>query len=263
MSETARKIGVVIANYNGGKYFKRCLIGLLEQTVVPDYIVVVDDKSTDNSVDIIINTLKELNFQTIANFFVDNQEYTQYTNESNIKIILSLKEENSGPAATRNVALKFLLNNVDIICINDIDDIYYPTKIEKSIEVLNKYKHVGLVYSDYDVFNENTGKKTREYKEIFSYNRLFEECIVSNNSVMSSEMIKKIGLYDESLFGPEDYDMWLRLSEISAVYHIPESLYQYSITGNNITVTTPSSKFAKHVNKVRQKALERSRGNLV
>jgi hypothetical protein len=151
---------------------------------------------------------------------------------------------------------------MDAVCVVDSDDALYPTKIEKSINVIKKYPHVGLVYSDYDILTQRTGEIVREFKEPFDYRRILQECIVSNNSVMTIKVFDKVGLYDESLRGPEDYDLWMRISDVYAVYHIAEALYKYRVSGSNLTVSTPKHKFAEHVQRVYQKAQERLNAKL-
>jgi glycosyltransferase involved in cell wall biosynthesis len=246
------KIGIVTANYNNSARIPNYLKGLLDQTVAPDVVAIVDDYSIDDSYEVIANELKKLT----NSYSIKDGLFT--VNNGKTEFILAIKEKNSGPAATRNIALKILKDNeCHVAIVNDSDDVFYPKKIERSVEIISKYPEVALVYSDYDVLNIKTAEKKREFKEPFSYKRLMDECIVSNNSAIAMNILDAIGNYDESLFGPEDYDLWLRISERAAVYHIPESLYEYAITGKNITITTPSNRFAEHVIKVKQKMIER------
>ncbi len=252
MPKSKRHVTSITANYNDGQYFEECLDGLLSQTVKPDRIVVVDDRSTDDSWSII----KDVVSKKISTA-IDHESEQYKINHQGLEYILVRHEKNGGPAPARNTALNNCLGSTDIVAICDCDDYYYPTKIEKSLEIFEEFSDIGLVYSDYDVLNQSKGTKGREYKEIFSFKRLFEECIVSNGSLIAASIFDIIGRYDESLFGPEDYDLWLRIAENAGVYHIPEALYAYRITGNNITVTTPTSRFAQHVRRVHQKKLER------
>ena len=256
-----RHVTSITANYNDGSYFEECLNGLLAQTRLPDRIVVVDDKSTDDSWETIKNLVSQkakVDLSVVTgNLYQIDQKIETSNGLHTIKYVLVRHDQNGGPAVARNTALDYCLDDTDIVAICDCDDYYYPTKIEKSLQIFEEFSDVALVYSDYDVLDESKGIKTREYKEIFSFPRLFEECIVSNGSLVSATVFDVIERYDESLFGPEDYDLWLRISEVAAVYHIPEALYTYRITGNNITVTTPTSRFAEHVRRVHQKKLER------
>ena len=53
-----KKISILIANYNNGRYFKQCYDSLLEQSYTNWEAIIVDDCSTDNSVDIIKQLIK-------------------------------------------------------------------------------------------------------------------------------------------------------------------------------------------------------------
>ncbi len=242
------KVGIVTANYNNGKYFAEYLNGILGQTRKPNYIAIVDDASTDNSVDIITECLGSVLKPQMVDGVI-----TSYAKDG-MTAFLFKEKENRGPAGARNIALRCLVDKTDVVCVADSDDVLYPDKLKKSIEVILKFPHIGLVYTDYDTLNEKTGLTAREFKEPFSYKRLAQECIVSNNSMYATSIVKHLGLYDESLRGPEDYDLWLRIAEVASVYHIPEALYKYRLSGNNITITTPSEKFAEQVRKVHLKA---------
>lgn len=248
-----KKIAVITANYNNGRYFDSYIKGLMTQYVKPDAVFFADDKSTDDSREVVLARLKSLGEPRVEN------GRTVVWLPNGIRFHLIECDTNGGPAKARNAAIT-AAKNTDAYyayCVYDSDDVYYPAKIRNSIDVMAKYRHVGLVYSDYDTYNELLDTTTREYKEIYSYDRLAQECIVSNNSVVLASIIDKVGLYDESLFGPEDYDMWMRISDICAIYHIPEALYMYRISGSNLTITTPSNRFAQHVARAHQKAAER------
>lgn len=254
------KTGTITANYKNGKYIKECLRGLIHQTKKPDVICIVDDGSPQDDVELVWQSLGEVGckINRIKSKKDDVDTYGWYFGTINtIKVALYLAKDNKGPARARNIAASYLMDRVDVMFVADADDAYYPDKIQKSINIMQKYEHVGLVYSDYDIYTENTQTLKREYKEPFNMQRLTQECIVSNNSAILSKAYKLVGPYDETLYGPEDYDMWLRIADHYALYHIPEALYKYRITGNNITISTPKQQFAQHVQRVYEKARER------
>lgn len=258
MSQNLRTT-IITANYNNGKYFKEYLYGIVSQSVKPNNVVIVDDCSTDNSIELINNGLLDYNAKLVLKSY-DGRLF--HYNLNDISILIYQADKNSGPARARNTAIKNSFSLSDIFFIYDSDDVYYPNKIERSLDIFKKYPEIGLVYSDYDTYNEETKELKKEFKEPFSYRRLVQECIVSNNSAIKASILNKSGLYDETLYGPEDYDLWLRLSEVSAAYHIPESLYKYRITGNNLTIKTPKPKFAEHVRRVHIKRLQRQGVNI-
>lgn len=253
MPSDSLKVGVITANYNQGGLFYHCLEGILKQTRKPNYYVIVDDGSTDESWHKIIRSMYALGCKAHLPFDKSVHEFKW----DNIDFLLLQLQKNGGPSNARNIALQALDGKADIAAIADADDIYYPEKINKSVEVMKKYPEVALVYTDYDIEDINAGVKKREYKEPFNYKRLFQECIVSNNSIFALQAAKQVGGYDLSLRYGEDYDLWLRIADIGSLYHIPEALYNYRITGKNVTVVTPPEQFANHVARVHQKALER------
>jgi glycosyltransferase involved in cell wall biosynthesis len=251
MQKDQLKVGTLTANYNNGIELPQCLNSLVNQTRKPDVMVVVDDKSQDNSLGIIKGLT---DFQEV----LDAPYPTFFGRYKDIPLFVVALPENKGPAGARNAGLRILLGlGCDAISIADADDVYYEDKIRQSLDIMIRYPQVGLVYTDYDILHTANGSLKREFKESYSFRRLFEECIVSNNSMISAKIFSVVGAYDESLRGPEDYDLWLRIAENCAVYHIPEALYQYRVTGKNITVTTPSNEFAAQVSRVHQKAIAR------
>ena len=246
------KVGLITANYNNGKYFKEYWGGILCQTTKPDYVVFCDDCSNDDSVNHVLAYFGNKAVTTI-------DENTIQIVDQGIKFVLIRRKVNGGPGTARNDCLRFLHNKVDIIGVYDSDDIYYKGKVEESVKVFKKYGQVGLVYSDYEVLKQSTQVKGREYKEIFSQLKLQQECIVSNNSFFLLKLAEKVGLYDEDpeVRGPEDFQLWLLLSTISAVYHIAKSLYAYRVHDTNLTVATSHEILNKRHYKMRQNLQQR------
>ncbi len=232
------KVGICTASYNSGKFFKDYLNSLLSQTMKPLYIVYCDDNSTDDSVDIIKSELPNSGFEQKTLGFLDDRKSLWQSNGINFMLIQ--RQSNGGPAAARNDCLKYLKDKVDIVGLLDADDYYKPNKIKKCVEILLTHPNVGLVYSDYDVLN-NEGVLTREFKSAYSFNLLMQECIVSTNSFFPIKIIDLIGGYDEDpeLKYIEDYYFWKKISTVSVIYAIPESLFVYRIHGQNGTVVTP------------------------
>lgn len=218
-SQKTPHVTVIIANYNYGKW----ILGAIESIKKQDYpgeisIVVVDDCSTDDS-------------------------YEKIKDISDEKITCIKLKENSGPSEARNVGIRFALEyyKPDVFAILDADDEYYPNKISRCIKTLYSVNSIGVVYSDYDILNTLTDIKIREYKEIYSKNRLQESCIVHSGALIKTLALESVkeetGFYDKRIKGPEDYDLWLRIAEKFMIIHIPESLSLVRHTGNNISAS--------------------------
>ena len=124
------KTTCLVNNYNYCKFVVQAIESALTQSVPFDEIIVVDDLSTDNSVDII----KE-----------------KYQDESRIKIVV--KDKNEGQLSAFNEG--FLKSSGEIICFLDADDIYPRTYLESLLSVYEKNPGCGCIYSDRKKFKDN------------------------------------------------------------------------------------------------------------
>lgn len=239
------KVGSITANYNNGQFINECIDALINQTRSLDYITIIDDKSTDDSYNIVMNKIASLS----KGFNHDAKNNHGQCIYNGIEINLFQNNKNGGPAYSRNIGIKYLIDKVNIIANADSDDVYYPTKIEESVKVMVNNPHIGLVYSDYDTENLITKEKKREFKEIFDYSRLLKECIISNNSVIATSIFKEVGLFDEdpSVISTEDYLQWMKIASSSLCYHIPKALYKYRLHNTNLTVATPQNILAQRL----------------
>lgn len=204
-------------------------------------VVIIDDKSTDNSLDIIQQ-------------LISSNKY-----KNSIKTIHLLQnEENLKQSKTRNKAIKHIWKNVDIFGVLDMDDLYLPGKLSKSIEIMNSApQSIGLVYSDVLIRDERNGRVVYEAREPFSRRRVEQECIISNSPIINKVAFDKVGLYDEDLTPCEDWDLWMRITEQMLAIHIPEALQLYSVTGLNCSFTLSKEIWQKNWDLVFKKMMAR------
>lgn len=229
---------IVITNYNQGHLLDRSLSSAINQNYPHKQyeIIIVDDGSTDNSVE-------------IAHKLIST--YLNNTSDLTIKLIT---KENGGTASARNAGIDAASGNV--IAFLDADDEYLPNKLSESIKIMNKYHNVGVVYSDYfETFPDNTKKIV--YKPSFNRDILFSQCIVSTNSCIHRSVIDKVGYFDSSIKGCEDYDFWLRIAYSNImILHIPEPLFIYHNHNLNKTVTFNPNMWAFEEQKIRQRIIK-------
>ena len=114
-----KKVSVIIPLYNTEKHIKDCIVSVLSQTYQNIEIIVIDDGSTDSSLD-------------IANKYKSNT----------VKII---SQTNKGAAAARNAGLQIATG--EYIQFLDADDILEKQKIEIQIGVLQKYNYPSNVFA--------------------------------------------------------------------------------------------------------------------
>ena len=223
MNNFLPSVSVIITNYNYAQFVCSAIQSAIDQNY-PNIkeIIIVDDRSTDNSVEIIKK-------------FLENQKYTK----RDFRLIIN--NQNGGPAGARNSGI--LAATGDILSFLDADDLYYPDKISKSIPYFLQ-PEVALVYSDYMVMDIKKNTFQIEFKHSYDLRMLMNSCIISTNSLMRMSAVQKVGLFDIRFRGTEDYHMYLKLSRENILIHIPEVLFMYRLHGKNITTTTNHNQFA-------------------
>ena len=192
-------VSIVMPVYNGEKYLRQSIASVLNQTFQDWNLIIVDDCSTDSSLE-------------IMNEYVKADDRIQVIhNEVNSKIPASL---NNG---FEKAAGRYYTWTSD-------DNIYEQDAIEKMVKYLDEHPDTGLVYSNMR-FIDGEGRETGIYESD-------PEDIFSNNCVGAcfmyrADIAKKAGKYSAEWFLVEDYEYWLRIRNISMIGHIDELLYKY------------------------------------
>ena len=123
-------ISVAMCTYNGGKYLQEQLYSIVEQTQLPDEIVICDDGSTDSTLQILDEFKKNTTFQVRI-----------YHNERRL-------------GATKNFEKAINLCKGNIIVLSDQDDVWLPHKIEKLEHIFKNNSDAGYIFSDAIVVDE-------------------------------------------------------------------------------------------------------------
>lgn len=194
-------VSIIIPCYNQAKYVADAIESALSQTYENIEVVIVNDCSNDNSVDII-------------------KTYAQ--NNKNIKYLAF--DKNKGVCAARNAAIN--LSSAKYILPLDADDIIADTYVQKAVKILEKNRDIGIVYCNARMF----GKVNKKWI-LPEFNK---ESIIFGNCIFNSAMYRKsdfilCGTYDENMhYGCEDWDLWLSFIEKGfGVYKINEELFYY------------------------------------
>ena len=221
MNNKLPKVAIICANYNYGDYIVDAMKSIVNQTYKGEIrLYVVDDGSSDDS------------WEKIQNFKITyGVQHLHDLEKLNVK-----KIKNSGASVARNVAIDMCWDWADIIGVLDADDAYYPEKVEKLVAKLVEHEEVGVAYADYENVFPDYSK--REFKKQYSRLGLQRECMVHSNALIKKKYLEAVRLpngefYRSELHGPasqgfigctEDYDLWLRLSRICIMTHVPECL---------------------------------------
>ena len=207
-------VSVILPCYNSVRYLEETIHSILNQTYDNLTIIAIDDGSTDNTRE-----------------FLDR--YSNY-----LSIYTHEQNANKGVAASMNLGLKHVTS--DLIAFIDHDDIWYPDKIKRQVEVFEQNNDIDMVYTNGDVIDYSGKIKYKIngslHSETSNAGKLLLDCYIKSCSMvmLTKKIIDTVGLFNESLL-PTDHDMWLRILEVSKCYYINESLVGYRIHSGQST----------------------------
>lgn len=214
------KISIALCTYNGEKYLEEQLRSLLNQTRFPDEIVISDDGSKDSTLSII----------------------ERMQSETDIPLRIHKHDENLG--VFKNFPFAISACSGDIVFTCDQDDYWLPEKLEKHMEIHERYPETELVYSNADVvFNtlDHYLYPLWEPKTIQDTERgqaSQKSLVYKGRSIAGCCMSFKKGFFEKILPIPEGvyHDDWIATSASLAghIIGIPESLIKYRQHGNNV-----------------------------
>lgn len=205
-------VSVILPVYNGAVHVGETIESILGQTYRNMEIIIVDDASTDHSLEVI-------------------RSY----HDSRIKVITC--EKNRNIVYSGNLGFKAAKGKY--VALIGHDDLWKQDKLEKQVAFLEEHLSYSVCFTRMDVIDENL----RICKDSFCY-RLFSEtnrtskawirklfiggnCLCAPSACIRKEMLDKVGYYRYALLQLQDYDLWLRLFLEGEVYIYPEKLTFY------------------------------------
>ncbi|MGL6284411.1 MAG: glycosyltransferase family 2 protein, partial [Microcoleaceae cyanobacterium] len=206
-------VSVIIPAYNAENFIARTLESVISQTYQNIEVLVINDGSQDQTVNII-------------------ESFAQ----KDSRIIL-LEQTNSGVAIARNLGITQAKG--ELIAPIDADDIWYAENLEKQVNCMIKAdQSVGLVYAWSVDINENDqltgGFHVAEYEGKVYLPLLYHNFIGNGSAVLiKKSCLEKIGGYnyeqlkDENSHGSEDWELYLRIAEYYEFAVVPEFLIGY------------------------------------
>lgn len=227
------KVSVLIPSYNHSKYIAQTIQSVLDQTYKDFEIIIIDDASSDNSLEII-------------------QRFT----DSRIRLYHS--ETNQGISATLNKLIEEAQG--EYLATLASDDAFLPKKLEKQVAFLDGHPDIGAVFSYAEIINEDDKPLTKHsYSKVFNQaNRTRHEwlrrffyqgnCLCAPSVLIRKECHDKVGLYDPRYRQMQDFEFWIRLCMQYEIYVMPEELIQYRVrdSGKNASGRTPDNAIRNH-----------------
>lgn len=200
--------------HNGGRFLKETIESVLKQTCKNFEFIIVDDKSTDNSLKIIKDYKKK---------------------DPRIKILENKK--NLGLTLSLNKALKYTKGAY--IARIDCDDLCLPTRFAEQIKFLDNHKNYGFV-GCWVVVIDTKGKTLAKRKHPATNEQITKNLIKFNPFTHSTLMIrktslKKEGYYNENFKYSQDYELIVRLAQKYQVANLPKYLVKYRFDSKSIS----------------------------
>jgi GT2 family glycosyltransferase len=185
------QISVVIPAYNAAPYIAGTLDSVFAQTYTDFEVLVVNDGSPET--DALERELKPY-----------------------LSRIRYFKQANGGPSAARNLAIREAQG--PYIALLDADDFWLPQHLANQIERLTWNKELGLVYANALHLRDDTPvgiafDRVPQSGVVNIESLLNEQCTVNTSSVVVLRgALLQAGLFDETMYHCEDFDLWLRLA---------------------------------------------------
>ncbi|MBL8012452.1 MAG: glycosyltransferase [Candidatus Omnitrophica bacterium] len=203
-------VSIIIPSFNMAALAVRAIESVLSQTYTNTEVIFVDDGSTDNT----------------------RERLEPYKDK--IKYIF---KPNGGVCSARNVGLREARG--EFIGLLDSDDEYMPEKVERCLNFLQEHPDYGFVHTD-TYLVDKSGQVIEQYQHPRSRvtGRITDKLLLGNfianpTSFFRRECYERCGGYEEALFPPGDWDLWLRIANKFKVGYIDQPLSKYSVLSNS------------------------------
>ncbi|EDN8189243.1 glycosyltransferase [Listeria monocytogenes] len=203
-------VSIIMPCYNSANAIDMAIQSVLAQSYQNFQLIIVDDYSTDHSI----------------------EKIKEYLSDHRIQLVQLPR--NIGVAKARNVGIKHSLGR--FIAFLDSDDVWQPEKLKKQVRMIES-NDAPLVYSAYHTFVENTNKPLKKIQvpEFIDYEGLLRNTIIGCLTVMVDR--NKTGEFEmPDIPGGEDTATWLNILKCSGgALGTNESLAYYRISSVSLS----------------------------
>jgi len=228
LNATSPSVSVIVPCYNYGHFLEGCLSSVLAQESVEVSVLIIDDRSTD-----------------------DSAEVGRRLAAQDDRIEFRAHRENAGLIATANEGLEWAQG--DYVVLLSADDQLVPGCLHRATTVMTKHTNVGLVYGRSLFARE--GRPLPEPAGRWRHTKIWSgtdwirlrcrsayNCISSPEVVVRNAVQRAAGGYDPACRHASDLNMWLRIAAVSDVAHIrgaPQAIYRIQGDGMLRSHNTP------------------------
>lgn len=213
-------VSICIPNYNYDLYVGKAIQSAIDQSYDNVEVVVVDNASTDNSMEVISS-------------FKENDKVKIFENSENI-------------GALKNFNKSFELSKGDYIVFLSSDDMLRPDFVKKCMQVFEKYD-VGMVGTEMALIDKDDNILDEEYIPFYDDNYIIPgikqakvfmmgNCFGANQVLIKKSVLEKVGLFDSRFEASSDWHLWFRICMQSDIAYLKEQLTTLRLHGNNRTL---------------------------
>ncbi len=208
------KVSIILPTYNGERFIKDSVQSVINQSFLDWELIIVNDCSTDNTLNII---------KQYAN---TDSRIKIISNKKNLKLPLSL---NRGFSVAKGIYYTWTSD----------DNMYKPKALEKMVNYLDENKNCDLVSFNFEYITEDCRfiKLFRKPEAQRNVLKLARHCNIGACFMYRKEIANKAGDYDTNMFCAEDYDYWCRIALLGNIHYQNENLYQYRKNSQSLTAT--------------------------
>lgn len=206
-------ISIVMTVYNRERYLVDAIKSILVQTRSDFELLIWDDGSSDRSVE-------------IAHYFARH--------DRRVRVVAAPHQ-----GQTRSLIDAIRQTTSPYLGWVDSDDLLAPTALEETTAVLEERPEIGLVYTDYQVID--SGNRLVGYGQRcripYSLERLLTDFMIFHFRLLRRDIYEQVGGINEKFERAQDYELCLRLSEVTEVEHITKPLYYYRYHSESVSHT--------------------------
>ncbi len=208
MTKATADISIISANYNNGRYLQAFIRSVMDSTVLPRELIIVDDGSTDDSHEVLLDHT-ELSYLKIISF-----------------------DENKGFTAALNAALEAASGKY--IMRADPDDLLLPDRIEKQYNYLENNQDVDMIGSNAVYFSDENGRHLNRTNFPQGHKAIVSAYRKGEHGLLHATVCGKREVYQQYRYQPltpgEDYELFARMAKDGRRFeNLAEALYKIRI----------------------------------
>ena len=233
-------ISVVIPTFNRAHILDSVVSSVVNQSIMPAEIIIVDDGSTDSTQEVVQNLIAK-------------------NDKLNIRYV---SQENQGGNVARNRGISEA--NGEYIAFLDSDDTWDREKLEKQLAVFQNNTNVGAVYCGLRHIDLDIGTLIHEPKRAYPSGDLGAALLIRDVTAPTScymvkwRVFEEVGGFDVFLKARQDWEMWIRIAQKFEIGVVPEALVNYGEHTGMRTASNPQKEIDayKYIREKYKKAIE-------